>query len=227
MHIGLKMLRALACSRPAASHEDGAHPGGPTVTISRDFGAGADEVARQLAQRLHVRCWDHEILDEVVKAAGVAPEEVEHLDQHVGGWIDDWIYALSNGRHADRGMYLMHLTRVLHGIAHQGGVVVGRGGYLVLAERRAFRVRITGSPEICALRVARERSMNLEDARRLVEEKRREREAYMRSYFKHEQDAPSDWDLVVNTDKFGMPETVEIVVGAMQAAGHAVPALAG
>lgn len=223
MQYGMNLLRALVRGQSSEISHELRSSTGPIVTISRDFGAGADRIAQELAKALRTRCWDREILDEVVKAAGVAPEEVEHLDQHVGGWLDDWIYALSNGRHADRGLYLTHLTRVLHGIANHGGVVVGRGAYLVLAERHAFRVRITGSLELGARRIARERGISYEAARELVRAERLEREEYLRTYFREDFNDASNWDLIVNTDKIEMPKAVILIVSAMRAAGLEMP----
>ncbi|MBI3831569.1 MAG: cytidylate kinase-like family protein [Planctomycetes bacterium] len=195
-----------------------------TVTVSRDYGAGADELAQELAKALNVRCWDREILDAIVQAAGVSPHEVEHLDQHVCGWLDDWIYALSNGRHADRGMYLTHLTRVLHGIANHGGVIVGRGAYLVLAQRRVFRLRVTGSSEACARRIAAKTGADYFDALKEVQDRNAERAEYLRTYYQREADVMSDWDLIVNTDRIDTSCAIESIVAAMKGAGYEVPA---
>ena len=41
------------------------------ITVEREFGSGGGEIAKQLAERLGWKLWDHELTEEIAKVAGV------------------------------------------------------------------------------------------------------------------------------------------------------------
>ena len=58
------------------------------ITISREFGAGGGEVAERLAQALGWTLVDNELIDEVAKRAGLAPEEVAEREERAPSFIE-------------------------------------------------------------------------------------------------------------------------------------------
>ena len=46
------------------------------------------------------------------------------------------------------------LVKLVMSIGRMGGLIVGRGAHVVLSDACALRVRVTGSPEVCARRMA-------------------------------------------------------------------------
>ena len=193
------------------------------VTISRGFGSLGKEVAQALAGRLGVRCCDRTILEEVARRADVDVELVQKLDeniQHIK--VEPW-KAFFKGKSYSRERYLHHLVKVVLNISKQGGVIVGRGAHLILGPGKAFRVRIIGGLEPCAVRVAGREQLDLEAARKRIETVNRDRAGYLQQLYGVVIDDCSDYDLVINSDRFDVQQMVGLIINGMQQAGYDIP----
>lgn len=191
----------------------------PVVTLSRDYGSGGREIAQQLAKRLAVPVYDKELLDAVVERSGADPRLLAQLDEKTRGFWDTWIVSMLSGEGVLEENYRRHLVKVVLGILYtgNGGVIIGRGAHLILAQQDVFRVRITASPETCAERVAKKRSVSPEEARKLVEQVNQNRSKFVWDVFKQRLNEPTTFDLTINTDRLAKYEEVaEIIIFAMQ-----------
>ena len=220
-----RLVRALMGAEKGLEHHTHTLPQGCVVALSRDSGCGGEEVAPLLAQRLRVRCFDKELLDAVVRETHQDRETLERLDDRASGKMEAWIYSALLGRNASPDDYWRSMSRVILNLAEHGGVIVGRGAHLILARRRAFRVRLTGSLDICAERVAKKEGLALEEARKRVAAANAERHACILTHFHRAISDASTFDLVINTDRLENPAAVvEIILLAMRQAGFDVPA---
>lgn len=221
---GLRLFRALARSEAAIHPPREILPQGCTVAVSRDCGAGGEEIGQLLADKLHVRFLDRELLDAVIAEGRSDKAAMERLDEHVHPIMSDWLYSLVTSQNSDREHYLRHLVKVVLKISETGGVILGRGAYLVLAHRReVFRVRIIGSPEACAERIAQREHIGLHEARKRVERVNAERAAYIRTHFNKDPYDPTSWDLLINTDRMEFEPAAQVILTAMTAAGQRLP----
>ena len=57
------------------------------ITIAREYGSGGAVVARLLADRLGWRLLDRDLLNEVARAANVAPTVAERYDERIDPWF--------------------------------------------------------------------------------------------------------------------------------------------
>ena len=53
------------------------------ITIEREFGSGAGDIARELANRLGWKLWDHALTEEIAKLAQVDCSAVERREERV------------------------------------------------------------------------------------------------------------------------------------------------
>jgi cytidylate kinase len=190
------------------------------VTVSRGYGALGKETAQKLADTLGVRCCDRYILQEVAKRANVDIELVRRLDDRVNRIDSNWWQTLFKGKSYPKERYLQHLVKVVLNISMKGGVIVGRGAHLILGPERCFRVRIIGSLEKCAERISEREAIDLKAAELRVQAVDRERAEYLNElYGVHAADS-SNFDLVLNTDRFTVNETTALILDAMHKAGY-------
>jgi len=195
-------------------------PPQPVVAISRAFGAGGRELGTRLAKRLGVPFYDKEILAAVSEEAKVRPELMEQLDERVRSGVDAWLYNVISGQNAFVATYRHHLVNVLLAIAHQGGVILGRGAHIVLAKQGAFRVHMVASEATCAGRIAHREGIDTAAAAKRHHTVTRERTEYLRATFGEPFERPRDFDLTINSDRLCNWEAlVEVVVQAMAVAG--------
>jgi hypothetical protein len=191
----------------------------PVVTLSRDYGSGGREIAQQLAKHLAVPVYDKELLDAVVERSGAEPHLLAQLDEKTRGFWDSWIVSMLSGENVLDDNYRRHLVKVVLGIFNtgKGGVIIGRGAHLVLAQQNVFRVRIIASPETCTERIAHERQISQEEARKEVARVNEGRARFIWDVFKKRLNEPTTFDLTINTDHLSKYEEVaEIIIFAMQ-----------
>ena len=210
-------------------HKEGVHdrsevPRGPVVTISRTYGSGGRVVADRLAEALHVKVFDKELLDQIVEKSKVDRFLMEELDEHVRGTMSDWVYAILTGKNVFSVDYRRHLFSVVLGIARRGGVIVGRGANLILQDHKdVLHVRVVGSPEKCAQRIAEREHLLMAQARDRVAEVNREREIFIHALFKKRMFDPADFDLTLNSDRFDVEQMTRIVIESLVLRGIPVP----
>lgn len=182
----------------------------PTVAMSHDFGTGGEAIGRALAGRLGV----HFLGDDLSQM----PKDALHLEEILLRRLDeqgrqrrhhhDFLDFLS-GSPTTMPTYRRHLIEALLMIAeHEGGVIVDRGAHVFLRDRPVLRVRLIGSVDVCARRVAERESLTLETARDRVERINRDRRDYLRALLGRHMLDQDHFDIIVNTDRFSTPEDV-------------------
>ena len=190
------------------------------VTVSRGYGALGKETAQKLADTLGVRCCDRFILQEVAKRANVDVDLIRRLDDRVNRIDGNWWDTLFKGKSYPKERYLQHLVKVVLNISTKGGVIVGRGAHLILGPNRCFRVRIVGSLKKCAERISEREGIDLKAAELRVQAVDRERAEYLNELYGVHAGDSSNFDLVLNTDRFTVKETTALILDAMHKAGY-------
>jgi Cytidylate kinase-like family len=195
---------------------------GYVVTVSRGYASLGGAVAQALADRLGVGASDREILEAVARRAAVDVELVKRLDETVRhDGLKPWRTLFRSESLSERRFHDLLITVIMN-ISKSGGVIVGRGAHLILGPRRAFRVRIVGSLEQCAARVAESEQLEPDQARERVLTVDREREEFLQKFFGvHSMDS-SLHDIVLNSDRFSVEQMVELTLGAMRMAGYEI-----
>lgn len=192
----------------------------PVVAMSRNYGSGGETIGRALAKKLEVGYFDKEILNEIVAKTGGDKYLLSQLDESVKNRWNAWILSFLSGDNLLTESYQRYLVNVLLGILDTGGIVMGRGAHIILARNDIFRVRIIGSPDICAKRVAAEEGLSLPAARQKIDHMNHERAKFVWDYWKHRLNDQTEFDLTINTDHFedlsGIPD---LIIEAMHCVG--------
>ncbi len=192
----------------------------PVITISRGMGSGGNEIAAQLAERLGVECFGDKILDSVAKSADVDDKLMSELHERVANSSDSWLYALVFGKNVTKDDYLHRLVTTVRGLYWQGGVILGRGGAVILSGRDVLRLRVIGSVDACAKRIAIQEGIELGEAKKMVRESNKKREKFAKKMFGVNPSDPTLYDLVINTDHFPHYNVVtDLIMNTVQAMG--------
>lgn len=195
-------------------------PRGPVVTISRMYGAGGRSVGKMLAERLGVRCFDKEILEAISKLAKVDKKLMEELDEQVRDTISSWIHSMLRGGSLFNEDFRKHLVNVVFAIAARGGVIVGRGAHVILTDREdVFRVRLVGSADRCAARIALLESISPEAAKERIAKVDAERHEYLKTLLKGADLQENCFDLIINTDLLDTAHVVDTILFVMEKRG--------
>src|SRR5918912_3373665 len=185
------------------------------ITISRHPGSLGDTIARALAERLHYRLVERNELvqlAETVGGADVAWERSPELRERSPSFWERL--------NEERRRYASVLRRVTTTLAEEDNVViVGLGaGQLLKGLSNVLRLQIIAPMDVRLERLM-ERGfddvpgpLSRDRARDLIRKADRDISGYMRYLFNIDWLEPQHWDMVINTGRFSVSETVEIVV---------------
>ncbi|MBF0174346.1 MAG: cytidylate kinase-like family protein [Magnetococcales bacterium] len=195
----------------------------PVVTISRDVGAGGGHIAELLAQQLGIPCYGYSMIDGIINEAKTDKHLMNLMDERYPSILEHWISNLILKGNFSKAEYHRRLTQTVYAIANTGGVILGRGAHLILANKpNVFRVRIEGSLEQCAKRVSKRENVTLDEAKKIIAERTKERADFLKDFYKLFPNNLRYSDLVINTDKASDKNAVEIILFAMEKMGHPV-----
>ena len=198
------------------------------ITISRQFGAGGSEVARRVAEELGWRVVDNEMIDEVARRAGLAPEEVARKEERAPGFLERLTRALARSvpelfsgagekvPEPEEARIVRVTERVVAEVAAAGrAVMVGRAGAAVLSaggEHDAMHVKLV-APVPFRLAAAMQRlSIDRDAATSLLQETDANRARYVQQNYHRDWDDATSYHMVLNTGILGLEETTRVIV---------------
>jgi cytidylate kinase len=180
------------------------------ITIEREYGCGAAEIARKLASKLGWKLWDRELTAEIARVADVDPSSVSMCEERVDSTFQRLVKVFWRGSY-ERSASLSHQPfgpdrmvevgqEVMRNIAEQGNcVIVGRGAPYFLRERDdTFHVFLYAA-RAEKLRRIQGLGKSLRDAEDLVDTVDRERILFVKHYFGADWPTRSLYDVMINT----------------------------
>ena len=203
------------------------------ITISRQFAAGGSDVAERAANALGWRVVDTAFVGQVAERAGVPEEEVARLEERAPSFMERLarstamqfpeLFLPVAGPVADfEEAKLVKITRgLVTELAAEGRLVlVGRAAAAVLAhESDTLHVRLV-APRPFRVNMARiALGLDAEEAERRLDETDRNRAQYHREFYERNWDEPTNYDLILNTERLGFDAAAELIVARARALG--------
>ena len=194
------------------------------ITLSRDYGALGEEIAKELSSCLGIPVYDQEILDRVAKQSKTDKFYLQHHDEQSHAGISTFVHSLISGSTGTLQGYRRALYDVVLELARKDCIIVGRGAHLILRDKRAFRLRIVGSTSVCAGRIAGELGISEQEAEAKVQEINTTRHKSIQALYGEKfptntLEHAAHFDLIVNTDRFDVPGAVLVAVMALEQTG--------
>jgi CMP/dCMP kinase len=197
------------------------------VTISHATGADGQAIAHAVARALGFRYIDEEIVAVAARKEGVDPELVADAERRKT-FVERLMAGLAAAANPaaigagtlvpeslapDAALRALIVDAIRQTADRGNAVIVSHGAAIPLAGRAdTLRVLVTASVETRVRRVAE--AGRGPDAARFVEDNDVARADYFRRFYEVEQELPSHYDLVVNTDALSGEEAADIVIAA-------------
>src|SRR5918911_454928 len=184
------------------------------ITISRHPGSMGDTIARALAERLQYRLDERTELIQLAERIGgpdLAWERAPELRERSPSFWERL--------NEERRRYASVLRRAITYLAEEDNVVIVGlgGGQLLKGLGNVLRLQIIAPMDVRLERVM-ERGfdevpgpLSRDRARDLIRTRDRDAAGYMRYLFNIDWMDPQNWDIVVNTGRFGVQQVVDIV----------------
>ncbi|HID76769.1 MAG TPA: cytidylate kinase-like family protein [Planctomycetaceae bacterium] len=216
-----QQMRAWELAQRSAARSVRAH--GPQeqlghyLTISRESGAGGSSVARLVGQRLGWEVMDKNLLDCVAERYRLSREGLEMVDETTVSWAYDLLGAWLDQKTITREQYMVRLARVVVAMARRGNVVfVGRGTQFLLPRQFGLAVRLVAPEPFRIRRVMEREKLDADEAKRYVQQTDRGRRDFTMKFFHVDLAEPHLYDMVINTERFGLDGAAEMIVAAVR-----------
>jgi cytidylate kinase len=208
------------------------------ITISRQYGSGGDEIAKQVCRILGYQYFDKRLMAEVATEVGLSAGEIVDFseDQHKSRGFLERLFGVSRpvtttrvwteNVAGTRGVEELHLdeaqsislvqSTIRAAYAHGNLVILGRGGQVVLkAMPDVLHVRIVASLEARLRRVQEWQQIGPEAAQRIIAERDAGAEDYLRRFYGVNWADPLLYDLMLNTGKWDTETAAHLIVNAL------------
>jgi cytidylate kinase len=186
------------------------------VTLARQSGTGATEIARLLGKQLGWTVYDYNLLDLIAQRFHEPRLMLDLVDETHGNWVYDLLGTWMDHQIIPHQKFVSHLKRVVATLAKQGkAVFVGRGAQFLLPRPRVLAVWITAPQKFRVERTMAEKRMYERDAQHFVRDADEGCREFVKRYFRRDINDPSLYDLIINVQNTGVPEAVEQIITAL------------
>ncbi len=190
----------------------------PTVCFSRRIGVGALEIADLLAQILHCRVIDREILEHMAKDTQLSEKMVAFYDERYSGKMSELFSMLISERTFLKSDYARQLARTVTALAYsEPSIFVGRGAHLILPRKSVLAVRFVCSREFRVDRLARMMAIGMSEAEKQLDVLDAEQREFFKAVYQKKEARPDEFDLVICRDHLqGADQAARIVACAFE-----------
>lgn len=209
--------REMAVAELREEHEESNGP--LVITIAREYGSGGQTLGEQLALRLGIDLYDHNIIDATAERLGYSVDFVRDNEQNISNgklweliFTDKSIPMSMNPSHDDA--IFVAESRIIRTLAAQKPcVVMGRcANWVLRGNKRVFSVFVTSSREDAVGRIATLENLSEEIATRRVEQVNQGRGNHFHRYTGAYWTDARNYDLVVNTSTLGLERAANIIL---------------
>lgn len=192
------------------------------ITIGRQHGSSGREIARLLAEKLNIKCYDKEIVDEAANHSDFSRDLIESFDEkrmsafilHAGG------YGLNENFRLNMQVVSAQFD-TMRKIADKGDCIfVGRCADYILRDYKALvSVFILGDMDERLKCLERRQGLDEAEARKKIKEVDKDRSSFYRYYSDQTWGDAQNYDLCINSSKLGVEGTVQVILDYIKARG--------
>ena len=197
------------------------------ICISHATGAEGAVVGREVAERLGFQYVDEDVISEAAAWADLDPAFVADAERRKP-FVARLLGAIGEQSSVPR-LPTGDLARALPSdsdlrllITDAIASFVGRGSVVIVAHAASFavggpdvlRVLVTASPRTRAERLVADRGVDSREAERVLRHEDAGRADYLKRFYAVDQELPTHFDLVVNTDLLTAANAADVIVAA-------------
>jgi cytidylate kinase len=206
------------------------------ITISREYGSGATEIAARICERLGYRYIDKLLMTQMAAEVGILGNELADFSQEdykVRRFLQELVspgpHSVAHGTIRSRDASgaetvspvqlnwrrAARLVQTAILAAHEGGnvVIMGRGGQVTLKDQPdVFHMRVVAPMADRILRIQQREDLGPDEARAAADREDRISAGFIRRVFDARWDDPMLYHMIINTGKWDVEDAAEIVV---------------
>jgi cytidylate kinase len=178
------------------------------ITVSREMGTGAYQIASEVAQKLKYTLIDGPRIKSLASKYGLTSETLQMVDEKPPSYV--------TAEDRKRAAALNSIELIILDLAKKGNVVIyGRGGQDLLKDcRNILRLRFIADFEERVERFAEREWIDPDMARSLIRRSDHQRGGFIHFYFDRDWQNPNDYDLVFNTSRLSEATIIDSIIVA-------------
>jgi cytidylate kinase len=191
-----------------------------TITLSRQTGSGAMEVAEKLAKYMQKQCpsdcpwavFDRNLMERVLEDHNLPARIAKFLPEDAISGVNDMVDELL-GLHPPSWTVIRQTTETILQLAELGNVIlIGRGANVITGKlENTLHVRLIAPLEKRIERIQKQNNLSRSKAEDFIRRNDQGRARYLKKYYHQHVEDPLLYDLVLNTDRFSIQEVVGII----------------
>ena len=180
------------------------------ITVSREMGTGAYQIASDVAQRLRYTLIDGPRIKSLAAKYGLTPEMLQMVDEKPPSYV--------TAEDRKRAAALNVIEIIILDLARKGNVVIyGRGGQDILKDcKNVLRIRFIADFEERVERFAEREWIDPDMARSLIRRSDHQRGGFIHFYFDRDWRDPNNYDLVFNTSRLSEATIVDAIIATVK-----------
>lgn len=187
------------------------------ITISREFGSGGRTIGKEVAAKLGIPCYDHELIEKIAEKSGFVKEYIKESGEYAasGSWLGNVLSGRDSKGQSNQD-YLWNIQRnVILELAQQGPcVIVGRCADHILKDTAdCLTVFIHASMEKRAERIVKVYGEREEAPEKRLKDKDKRRKVYYRFYTDSEWGVAQNYHIALDSGVLGIEKCVDIIAG--------------
>ncbi len=201
------------------------------ITISRQSGCEANEVARILCQKLNYQLLNKELMMNLAEELLQEPSQAEETptSSKAAAWLErvlnpfynpnDLLYVAQKEISFASGqpLTIRQVHELIQAAYARGNIViVGRGSQVILAGKPdVLHVRLIGSPEKRIQMWQKRESLSYDEAKKRMEKRDRAHVDFVKNYFDADITRQEWYDLIISIDHFTKDAIAELISQAL------------
>lgn len=192
------------------------------ITIGRQFGSGGREIGLKLSERLGIKFYDKELLNEAARESGLSREVIEQFDERP---VNSLLYSLSmglvQGTHPtalnestslESQIYMAQFNAIRRIADTEDCIIIGRCADYVLRDvPNVMSVFIHAPIESRTRRIAKLYELDRDKAKKLIDKKDKVRSSYYNFYSDRRWGASTSYSLTLDSSKTGIDGAAELI----------------
>lgn len=185
------------------------------ITISRQAGTNGALIAQVVAERLGLRYYDKELVEEVACRLHADPKIVATFDEARPGAVHSIITEWRSS--VNEMTYYRALRAALRRIGEEdNAVILGRGANFALRCLGCLHIRLVGPLELRASIYSNQHDVAEAQARREIRDVDQRRARFIRQQYHAHIDDPAHYDLVINLVAIGPETAADFIIHAAE-----------
>lgn len=205
------------------------------VTFAVQLGSDGAAIAQAVADKLHYRYLDNEVVSQAAALAGVSPETVAAAERWPR-FVERMLERLALSTVVSEGVlptppanpalmmmsssdYRQLIEQVIRSLAQEGScVIVGHAAQAILEQTpQVFKVLVHGSQGRRADRLARDEGINVKDAMQRVKDWDHQRIDFFKHVYNLDWLASASYDMTINTDDVDHNTAISLIMTGVEA----------